>query len=163
MGGLRGADPGVVAACRLPEDVADAVIDTHTPWAQGLVEPPWWPHFPVLPCSGNSSPLVHWMLTAEVTRPSHHHHRHHHRHLLLLLLPPASDGTARGQVANLRSGTPRPAGQIGAEFAKTLIAQARDTFDRCFPKIRGGTANPDKHRFRCRHSILWHHHHQLPT
>jgi hypothetical protein len=42
------------------------VIEGQMPWQQGLVDVPAWPFFPVLPCSGNGSALVHWMLTAEV-------------------------------------------------------------------------------------------------
>eukprot|EP01051_Picozoa_sp_SAG22_P008980 SAG22_NODE_718_length_7670_cov_11.194690_4_plen_411_part_00 len=51
----------------LPEDVADAVVETHIPQEQGLVHIPEHPAFPCFPASGTGTSVVFWTLAAGVS------------------------------------------------------------------------------------------------
>jgi hypothetical protein len=94
----------------IPEDVATIVVESHMPWSQGLVDVPAWPFFPVLPCSGNGSSLIHWMITAEVA----------------------------GILADTDS-RPAP-GELAVRYVETLLSHLEESWERCWGTIRDDLA-----------------------
>ena len=50
----------------MPEDVASQVLESYTPWEQGLVHAPEIPEMPICPGSAIGTCSIHWMISAEV-------------------------------------------------------------------------------------------------